>query len=134
MGFRNDDCERFKLFGLDEKIIPLRVEAWQPQATTDLMGDWGTITEADVSNGPPFADGYFDAIVGIDAYRYFGGDACCLDDDMAPLLKKEGLIAASIFGLKEQFCGNVPEERFKGPRQVKNMVFTVNQKNYFFDS
>jgi cyclopropane fatty-acyl-phospholipid synthase-like methyltransferase len=62
-----DNYERFKQFGLEDKIIPIHADASQPQATTDLTGDWGTIPETDASNGLPFADGYFDAIISIDS-------------------------------------------------------------------
>jgi hypothetical protein len=46
-----DNYERFKQFGLEDKIIPIHADASQPQATTDLTGDWGTIPESGASRG-----------------------------------------------------------------------------------
>jgi cyclopropane fatty-acyl-phospholipid synthase-like methyltransferase len=105
-----DNYERFKQFGLGDKIIPLCADASQPQATSDLTGEWGTIPKTDASNGLPFADGYFDAIISIDAYYYFGTGKDYLDKHIAPLLKENGVLAVSTPGLIKEFGGNVPEE------------------------
>jgi cyclopropane fatty-acyl-phospholipid synthase-like methyltransferase len=102
--------ERFKLFGLGDKIIPIHADASQPRTTIDLTGDWGTIPETDARDGLPFANGYFDAIISIDAYYYFGTGKDYLDNHIAPLLKKNGILAVSTPGLQREFCGNVPEE------------------------
>jgi cyclopropane fatty-acyl-phospholipid synthase-like methyltransferase len=105
-----DNYERFKQFGFEDKIIPIHADASARQKSAELTGAWGTIPDMKAGNGLPFADEYFDAIISIDAYHYFGRDADYLDNNMAPLLKKDGFIAVSIFGLKEEFRGNVPEE------------------------
>jgi cyclopropane fatty-acyl-phospholipid synthase-like methyltransferase len=105
-----DNYERFKLFGLEDKIIPIHADASQPQAATDLTGDWGTIPKTGASNGLPFADGYFDAIISVDAYYYFGTGKDYLDKHIAPLLKENGILAVSTPGLIKEFGGNVPEE------------------------
>jgi cyclopropane fatty-acyl-phospholipid synthase-like methyltransferase len=105
-----DNYERFKRFGLGDKIIPIRADASGRQTVGELTGDWGTIPDMKAGSGLPFADGYFDAIISIDAYHYFGREADYLDNNMSPLIKKDWLIAVSIFGLKKEFRGDVPEE------------------------
>ncbi|MEL7569913.1 MAG: methyltransferase domain-containing protein [Eubacteriaceae bacterium] len=79
---------RFKKFGLDNKVIPIHTEA----------------------HALPFADEYFDAVFCIDAFHYFGADENYLDKHLAPLVKKGGIIAVSIPGLKKEFANGVPEE------------------------
>jgi cyclopropane fatty-acyl-phospholipid synthase-like methyltransferase len=105
-----DNYERFKQFGLEDKIIPIHADASRQQADIDLTGDWGTIPETDASSGLPFANAYFDAIISIDAYYYFGTGADYLDKHIAPLLKQGGILAVSMPGLQKEFSGNVPEE------------------------
>lgn len=73
-----ENYERLRALGLDERIIPLHGDA------TD----------------PPFADGYFDAVVSVDAYHYFGRDPDYLDTHLAPLVKPGGLLALAFPGTK----------------------------------
>lgn len=84
----SDNFERFKLFGLENQIVPLKAEAH------DL----------------PFADTYFDAVISVGAYNYFGTVDDYLDTHITPLLKKNGIMAVSIPGLKEDFIDGVPDE------------------------
>ena len=84
-----DNYERFKSLGLEDRVIPLSVDA------TKQM---------------PFAEGYFDMLVSVDSYHYFGNHT-----GMLPLLmkfvKKGGQIAIAVPGLKKEFPGGVfPEE------------------------
>jgi len=79
---------RFVAMGLDHLIIPLHAEA------TDL----------------PFAHEYFDAIISIDAYQYFGEEASFMDTKLAPLVKSGGQIALAVPGFKEEIHDNLPSE------------------------
>lgn len=81
---------RFKDMGLDNLITPLHADA------QDL----------------PFADEYFDAIVSVDAYQYFGGETTFMDDKLAPLVKPEGVIALAVPGFKKDIHDNLPPEFF----------------------
>jgi len=83
-----ENYRRFKEFGLENKVIPIHTEA----------------------HALPFADEYFDAVFCIDAFHYFGADENYLDKHLAPLVKKGGIIAVSIPGLKKEFANGVPEE------------------------
>lgn len=59
----------------------------------------------------PFADGYFDAVVSVDAYHYFGNTETYFGDCVAPLLKKEGLVAIAFPSIRQDFTfESIPEE------------------------
>ncbi len=84
-----DNHGRFKALGLENRVIPLSVDA------TKQM---------------PFAEGYFDALVSVDAYHYFGCDESVLPNLM-PFVKKGGRVAVAVPGLKREFPDGVfPEE------------------------
>lgn len=74
-----DNFGRFASQGLQDRIIPIHAEAHEL----------------------PFAHGYFDAIVSVDSYQYFGVDATFLDEHIAPLLKAGGTLAVSMPGLRK---------------------------------
>lgn len=74
-----ENFERFKSQKLEDRIIPIHAEA----------------------HTLPYAQGYFDAVVSVDSYQYFGTDATFLDDHIAPLLKSGGILAVSMPGLQE---------------------------------
>lgn len=84
----SDNYQRFKTMGIDSKAIPLSIDA-----TKEL----------------PFANEYFDLLVSIDSYHYFG-DTPHMLASLIPLVKKGGSIAVAIPGLKYDFGDNVPEE------------------------
>ncbi len=83
-----ENFERFKKFDLEDKIIPIHADA------TAL----------------PFADDYFDAVISIDAYHYFGSNAEYFDKHLARLLKSDAQIGLGIPGMKVEFDGQIPEE------------------------
>lgn len=83
-----DNYVRFKEAGLENKIIPIHADV------ADL----------------PYADEYFDAIISIDAYQYFGRDEGFVDKKMAPLLKKGGKLAIAVPGLVKDIHDNIPQE------------------------
>ena len=85
----SDNFSRFKSMGVDRKIVPLF---------------------ADVTKGLPFSKEYFDLIICVDAYHYFGAN-----QEMLPLLqtfiRPGGYIAVAVPGLKKEFTNNkTPEE------------------------
>ncbi|WP_286847616.1 MULTISPECIES: SAM-dependent methyltransferase [Aminobacterium] len=82
-----ENYERFKLVQLDHKIIPIHADAHEL----------------------PYAKGFFDAIISIDAYHYFGAKRSFLDEYIVPLTKKGGIIAIAVPGLQKDFFNDVPE-------------------------
>jgi cyclopropane fatty-acyl-phospholipid synthase-like methyltransferase len=84
-------------FGLEDKIIPIYAEA----------------------HALPFAENYFDAVISIDSFHYYGAEAEYLDQYLIPLVKDNGIIAISVPGLKKDFFNEVPPEL--QPFWVENM-------------
>ena len=74
------NAENFKKWGVDDSIIPIHADA----------------------NNLPYAHEYFDAIVSIDAYHYFGAKKGVFEEKILPFLKKEGVLVAAMPGLKEE--------------------------------
>ncbi len=84
-----ENAARFTSQGLDAKIIPLLVDA---------------------SKELPFAHEYFDMIISVDAYQYFGGNETMLPK-LLPFVKKGGLMAVAVPGFIKDFPeGELPEE------------------------
>lgn len=76
-----ENYERFKAMGVENKIIPLCFDA----ATM------------------PFSNGYFDAVVSVDSYHYFGNNDEYFGNYIAPLLKKDGIVAIAFPSIKQDF-------------------------------
>jgi cyclopropane fatty-acyl-phospholipid synthase-like methyltransferase len=83
-----ENDNRFRDLGFQDQIIPIQADVH------DL----------------PYAEEYFDAIICIDAYHYFGYEEGFLDKHLAPLLKKGGQILIGVPGLQKEFDDGVPEE------------------------
>jgi len=83
-----DNEQRFREFGLSEQIIPLHLDA------TSL----------------PFANDYFDLIVSVDAFHYFGIQEDFIGNSIIPLVKEGGQIGIACPGLKQEFLGSIPRE------------------------
>jgi len=75
-----ENYKRFQEAGLADKIIPIHAEARQL----------------------PYAAGFFDAIVSIDSYEYYGTDALYLDY-ISRFLKQEGQIGIVVPALQKEF-------------------------------
>ena len=84
-----ENAQRFGRLGLDSAIIPLSVDA-----TREI----------------PFARDYFDMIVSVDAYQYFGGNETMLPK-LLPFVKKGGFIAVVVPGFIGDYDeGHLPKE------------------------
>lgn len=83
-----DNLRRFVDWGVDRQIIPLHADA------LDL----------------PFAEGYFDAVVSVDAYHYFACDPDYFTGKLLPLVKKGGTVLIIVPGAHEEFTDPVPPE------------------------
>ncbi|MCA7001490.1 SAM-dependent methyltransferase [Dickeya solani] len=83
-----ENAERFATLGVDSKIFPLR---------------------ADATKEIPFAHEYFDMIISVDAWQYFGSNDGMLAK-LLPFVKKGGLIAVAVPGFIQDYSeGNLPE-------------------------
>jgi cyclopropane fatty-acyl-phospholipid synthase-like methyltransferase len=83
-----DNYKRLQQMHVDDSVIPIHADAHQL----------------------PFANDYFDAVISIDAYQYFGYKDGYYDQYLRPILKKDALVAISMPGLKYELHKNVPDE------------------------
>lgn len=84
----SENYQRAKELGLEESIIPIRVDA----------------------NEMPFANDFFDAIISIDAFQYFCKNSQFIDDNIARLLKANSGLLVAIPGINNMYEGNIPKE------------------------
>lgn len=104
----SDPDENRKFFdsmGLSrEQIIPVKADA------TEL----------------PFEKDFFDAVVCVDSYNYFGRDTDYLDDKLLPFVKSGGYIYIAVTGMKKDLHDNLPEELL--------LSWTPEQLDYIHDA
>lgn len=82
-----ENYRRFRALGLDDRVIPIHGDA----------------------NDMPFAEEYFDAVISVDSYNYFGREENFWGEKLLPLVKPGGTIALAFPGLKEELPV-VPDE------------------------
>lgn len=82
-----DNYRRFREMGLEEQIIPIHADA----------------------NELPFAEGYFDAVVSVDAYHYVGNRENFFEQKILPFLGKDAIVALAFPGMKQEVQGRVPK-------------------------
>jgi SAM-dependent methyltransferase len=82
----SDNWTRINAAGLQDSIFPIRAEA----------------------HALPYADGFFDALVSLDAYHYFGTDDLYLGY-FAKFVKPGGQIGIVVPGLDHEFDHGLPE-------------------------
>lgn len=58
----------------------------------------------------PFEKEFFDAVISVDSYHYFGRDARFLDAKLLPFVKPGGLVYIAIPGMKEDCHDHLPPE------------------------
>ena len=71
----------------------------------------------------PFAPEFFDAVVSVDSYNYFGRDEAYLDEKLLPFVKEGGVIYLAIPGMKCDCHQNLPEVLLRSwtPEQLEYM-------------
>ncbi len=85
----SDNKKRFDDMGLSShQIIPLKAEAHQL----------------------PFANEFFDTVISIDSYHYFGLDKDYLGRHLLPLVKHGGRILIVVPGMKKDIHSDIPPE------------------------
>lgn len=80
--------------------------------------------KADAEN-MPFKENFFDALVSIDSYNYFGRDEYVLDNKILPYIKSGGYIYIAIPGMKKDCHTNLPPELL--------LSWTPEQLDYMHD-
>ena len=82
-----DNFRRFQTTGTDGLAIPIH---------------------ADATLGLPFADDYFDALVSIDSYHYYGNNDEFFEKKLKPFLKKGAPVAIAVPGTVIEHGGVIP--------------------------
>lgn len=73
----------------------------------------------------PFEEAFFDAVVSIDSYNYFGRDPHYLDDKLLPFVRSGGYLYIAVAGMKEDCHNNLPQELL--------LSWTAEQLDYLCD-
>lgn len=60
------------------------------------------------ANQMPFAEEFFDAVISLDAYHYFGREKGFFQEKVLPLLKKGGYALVAVPGIRKEWEGDVP--------------------------
>lgn len=85
----SENWQRFRKEGLTrEQIVPIHEDAHQL----------------------PFADEFFDAVVSIDSYHYFGLDKAYLGKHLLPLVKPGGYLLLVVPGFHHDVHADIPKE------------------------
>lgn len=79
---------RFQKEGVADRIVPLQLNALQL----------------------PFAEGFFDAVLSVDSYHYFGNNDMYFEKILKPVMKKDAVLAIAFPGMKYEVQENIPEE------------------------
>jgi cyclopropane fatty-acyl-phospholipid synthase-like methyltransferase len=96
------------------------VQVWAADLWINVTDNWNRVRAANMdklvfpihteAHAMPFADGFFDALVSMDAYHYFGTDDLYLGHYYSRLVKPGGQIGIVVPGLSEEFVNGVPEQ------------------------
>ena len=81
-----ENLERFEAAGVSDKVFPIRAEA----------------------HALPYAKGFFDAVISIDSYHYYGADETYFPCTFSKLAKPGGQIGVVIPGLVKEFPNGYP--------------------------
>ena len=74
----------------------------------------------------PFRKEFFDAVVSVDSYNYFGRDPRYLDDKLLPFVKRGGYVHIAIPGMKKDCHRHLPQELL--------LSWTPDQLDYMHDA
>ena len=83
----SENLKRFEAAGVADTVFPIRAEAHQL----------------------PYAKGFFDAVIAIDSYQYYGADELYFPCTLSPLVKEGGQFGIVVPGLVREFENGYPE-------------------------
>ena len=86
----------------------------EPESHYPLFEQFGLTREQCIpvkadANDLPFEKEFFDSVVCVDSYNYFGRDPAYLDEKLLPFVKSGGMIYAAVTGMKKDCHDNIPE-------------------------
>jgi len=82
-----ENLQRFEAAGVSDKVFPFRAEA----------------------HALPYAKGFFDAVISVDSYQYFGADELYFPCTFSKLVKPGGQLGIVIPGLVREYEHGYPE-------------------------
>lgn len=92
------------------------VDLWSdPEENSAFFSEMGVSDElihpikADASKGLPFEEGFFDAVVSIDSYNYYGRDPEYLGRRLLPYVKPGGMLYLAIPGMAHECHKDLPD-------------------------
>ena len=96
------------------------VQVWATDLWVEASDNWQRVRDAGLENqvfpvhaeahSLPFADGFFDAVVSMDAYHYFGTDDLYFGSHFGRLVKPKGQIGIVVPGLTQELPSADPPE------------------------
>lgn len=101
-----------RAYGLNVYAVDLWSDPTENRTFFDTLGiDRDSIhpIRADASQGLPFEQEFFDAVVSIDSYNYYGRDPRYLDERLLPYVKHGGKLHLSIPGMKRDCHDALPD-------------------------
>ena len=86
----------------------------EPESHYPLFEQFGLTREQCIpvkadANDLPFEREFFDSVVCVDSYNYFGRDPAYLDEKLLPFVKSGGWVYAVVPGMKKDCHDNIPE-------------------------
>lgn len=99
-------------YGLNVYAVDLWSDPAENRAFFDDLGiprDTIHPVKADAAQGLPFPGDFFDAVVSIDSYNYYGRDPHYLGERLLPYVKPGGMLYLSIPGMVHDRHDNLPE-------------------------
>ncbi len=105
------NAENFKKWGIDEQVIPIHADA----------------------NELPYAEGYFDAIVSIDAFHYFAAKKGFFNEKILPFLKPDGVLIAAMPGVKKELEGEAADTLLEWMEGNKDDYDTFHCRQWWLD-
>ena len=98
-------------YGLDAYAVDLWSDPDENRAFFDKLGLAATTihpVKADATQGLPVPEWFFDAVVSVDSYHYYGRDPRYLGEKLLPYVKHGGAIYLAIPGMKRDCHDNLP--------------------------
>jgi cyclopropane fatty-acyl-phospholipid synthase-like methyltransferase len=101
-----DNFQRFEEAGVGDKVFPIHAEA----------------------HALPYGEGFFDAVIAIDSYHYYGASESYFTDIFSKLVKPEGQLGIVVPGLTREFEKGYPDtlEKLWFPE-----LFTFHSKKWW---
>ncbi len=113
-------------YGFTVYAVDLWSDPEENRAFFDRMGmshDRLIPVRADASDRLPFAPAFFDAVVCVDSYNFFGRDPAYLDAKLLPFVRSGGYLYIAVPGMKKDCHDNLPPELLLSwtPEQMEYM-------------